>query len=289
MDNILEVSGLSKNYNNFSLKDVSFCLPEGCITGFIGVNGAGKTTTLRTILGLTAKASGNIKFFGSDMEGNEEKIKERVGIVFSESCFYDELTLSEMKSVIAPAYKNWSERDFKNYMDRFSLNPKQKIITLSKGMRMKYALALALSHKAELLIMDEPTSGLDPLVRSQLLDILKDYMEKGGKGVFFSTHITSDLDKAADMLIMIDDGRIVFQEEKDILLESYRIIKGSAENLNENTRKLFLNIEEGRFGFTGITKHADAVKEYMPNVIMERPAIEDIMLANAERRKNNAA
>ena len=287
MDPILEVSGLNKRYGDFALKDISFCLPEGCITGFVGINGAGKTTTLRSILGLTNKVSGSIKFFGTDMDGNENKVKDRMGIVLDEGCFYDELTLSEMKNVIAPAYKNWCEQDFTEYLERFSLNPKQKINTLSKGMRMKYALALALSHKAELLIMDEPTNGLDPLVRSQLLNILKDYMAKGGKGVFFSTHITSDLEKIADMLIMIDDGQIVFQEEKDQLLDSCRIIKGSTEKLNPDTRKYFLTIEENAFGFTGITKQTSDVVEHMQDVLIERPTIEDIMLANVERRKKN--
>jgi len=287
MDNILEVSGLNKRYGDFALKDISFYLPDGCITGFVGINGAGKTTTLRSILGLTNKVSGNIKFFGMNINGNESKIKDRIGIVLDEGGFYDELTLSEMKNVIAPAYRNWCEQDFIDYMEQFSLNPKQKINTLSKGMRMKYALALALSHKAELLIMDEPTSGLDPLVRSQLLNILKDYMGKGGKGVFFSTHITSDLEKIADMLIMIDGGEIVFQEEKDQLLDSYRIIKGSTEKLNTDIRKYFLNIEESAFGFTGITKQGSDVMEHMQDALTERPTIEDIMLANVERRKKD--
>ena len=287
MDNILEVSGLNKRYGDFALKDLSFYLPDGCITGFVGINGAGKTTTLRSILGLTNKVSGNIKFFGMNINGNESKIKDRIGIVLDEGGFYDELTLSEMKNVIAPAYRNWCEQDFIDYMEQFSLNPKQKINTLSKGMRIKYALALALSHKAELLIMDEPTSGLDPLVRSQLLNILKDYMGKGGKGVFFSTHITSDLEKIADMLIMIDGGEIVFQEEKDQLLDSYRIIKGSTEKLNTDTRKYFLNIEESAFGFTGITKQGSDVMEHMQDALTERPTIEDIMLANVERRKKD--
>lgn len=287
MDNILEVSGLNKRYGDLALKDISFYLPDGCITGFVGINGAGKTTTLRSILGLTNKVSGNIKFFGMNINGNESKIKDRIGIVLDEGGFYDELTLSEMKNVIAPAYRNWCEQDFIDYMEQFSLNPKQKINTLSKGMRMKYALALALSHKAELLIMDEPTSGLDPLVRSQLLNILKDYMGKGGKGVFFSTHITSDLEKIADMLIMIDGGEIVFQEEKDQLLDSYRIIKGSTEKLNTDTRKYFLNIEESAFGFTGITKQGSDVMEHMQDALTERPTIEDIMLANVERRKKD--
>lgn len=280
MNDILTVNGLNKSYGNFSLKDVTFSLPEGCITGFIGVNGAGKTTTLRTLLGLTSKMSGNIQFFGLDMDKNERQIKDRIGIVLDDGCFYDELSLAEMKSVISSAYTSWSEQDFKRYMDMFSLDPRQKINTLSKGMKMKYALALALSHNAELLIMDEPTSGLDPLIRSQLLKTLTEYMGNGGKGVFFSTHITSDLDKIADMLIMIDNGRIVFQEEKDALLDTYRIVKGDSRSLSTDVRKLFLSISETDFGFTGITKQISEVRSYIPDVMVERPTIEDIMLGN---------
>ena len=280
MNDILTVNGLNKSYGNFSLKDVTFSLPEGCITGFIGVNGAGKTTTLRTLLGLTSKLSGNIQFFGLDMDKNERQIKDRIGIVLDDGCFYDELSLAEMKSVISSAYTSWSEQDFKRYMELFSLDPKQKINTLSKGMKMKYALALALSHNAELLIMDEPTSGLDPLIRSQLLKTLTEYMGNGGKGVFFSTHITSDLDKIADMLIMIDNGRIVFQEEKDTLLDTYRIVKGDSRSLSTDVRKLFLSISETDFGFTGITKQISEVRSYIPDVMVERPTIEDIMLGN---------
>ena len=280
MNDILTVNGLNKSYGNFSLKDVTFSLQEGCITGFIGVNGAGKTTTLRTLLGLTSKMSGNIQFFGLDMDKNERQIKDRIGIVLDDGCFYDELSLAEMKSVISAAYTSWSEQDFKRYMDMFSLDPRQKINTLSKGMKMKYALALALSHNAELLIMDEPTSGLDPLIRSQLLKTLTEYMGNGGKGVFFSTHITSDLDKIADMLIMIDNGRIVFQEEKDTLLDTYRIVKGDSRSLSTDVRKLFLSIAETDFGFTGITKQISEVRSYIPDVMVERPTIEDIMLGN---------
>ena len=280
MNDILTVSGLNKSYGDFSLQDVTFSLPEGCITGFIGVNGAGKTTTLRTIWGLTSKSSGNIRFFGRDFDQNERQIKDRIGIVLGDGCFYEDLTLSEMKGIIASAYTSWSEQDFKRYMELFSLDPKQKINTLSKGMKMKYALALALSHHAELLIMDEPTSGLDPLIRSQLLKTLVEYMKNGGKGVFFSTHITSDLDKIADTLIMIDNGRIVFQEDKDALLDTYRIVKGDSRSLTEEIRKLFSSISETEFGFTGITKNVSEVRSYLPDVITERPSIEDIMLGN---------
>ena len=282
MSNILEVTGLNKSYKDFSLTDVSFTLPEDCITGFIGVNGSGKTTTIRAVLGLTQKASGTIKVFGKDMETNEQELKNRIGVVLDEGYFYDELTMNEMKSIIAPAYSGWSDKDYKEYMDRFSLNPRQKIATLSRGMRMKFALTLALSHGADLLIMDEPTSGLDPLVRSQLLEIMTDYMKQGGKGVFFSTHITSDLDKVADMLILIHGGKILFEKEKDYLLDNHRLVKGDVKALNDKNRKQFLNIQTTDFGFTGVTDKLSEVQKSISDILVERPTIEDIMLAYIE-------
>ncbi len=278
--NILEVTGLCKSYRDFALKDITFSVPEGCIAGFIGVNGAGKTTTLKSILGLVQPSAGQIRVFGLDMATDEKEIKDRIGVVFDDGQFYMELTLKEMKNVLAAAYSSWSESDFAGWLDRFELSPRQKISELSKGMRMKFALALALSHKAELLLMDEPTSGLDPLIRTEFLHVLTDYMEQGGKGVLFSTHITSDLDKVADMLIMIDRGRIAFQEEKDALMDSYRIIKGDPAMLSKETRKLFMKLEENTFGFTGITKEADRIMKLMPGVLSERAAVEDIMLTN---------
>lgn len=285
MSNILEISGLNKSYKDFSLTDVSFTLPEDCITGFIGINGAGKTTTIRTILGLTQKASGTIKIFGKDMADNEQEIKNRIGVVLDDGRFYDELTMAEMKGIIAPAYSKWNEKDYKEYMDRFSLNPKQKIATLSKGMRMKFALALALSHQAELLIMDEPTSGLDPLIRSQLLEIMGDYMNRGGRGVFFSTHITSDLEKAADMLVLIHGGKILFEQEKDTLMDSFRIIKGDSKMLNTENKKLFMNLKVTEFGFEGVTNRLTEVQSCFPGVLTEKPTIEDIMLCYIEGGK----
>lgn len=279
MNNILEVTGLKKNFGNFNLKDVSFSLKEGCITGFIGINGAGKTTTIKSILGLTLKDAGSIKLFGKEIDKNERELKNHIGVVLDDGYFYDDMTLTEMKNIISPAYSNWDEKVFKNYITRFKLPLKQKISTLSKGMRMKYSIALALAHHADLLIMDEPTSGLDPLVRSELMDILLEFMKEDGKSVFFSTHITSDLDKIADVLILIDNGRIVLNEEKDIILDTHGLVKGNKEMLNEHTRKLFLTLHETKYNFEGVTNRKDVVREQMKNVIIERPTIEDIMLA----------
>lgn len=287
MKNILEVTGLEKKYKDFKLKNLDFSLPEGCVTGFIGTNGAGKTTTIKSILDIIHRDKGSVRFFGKSSEGNLSEIKNRLGVVFDDSYFYDELTMAEMKSIIAPAYSQWSDSRYKSYMEKFNLNPNQKILTLSKGMKTKFSLVLALSHEAELLIMDEPTSGLDPLMRSQLLEILKDYMKEGGKGVFFSTHIVSDLEKIADMLILIDNGEILLKEEKDMLLDKYRKIKGDIKLLNDNYRKLFLNLKVTDYGFTGITSHVKELEREIKSIVVERPSLEEIMLAYIERRRGN--
>lgn len=279
MNTILEVNGLRKDFGTFGLQDVSFALPEGCITGFIGTNGAGKTSTIKTILGLMLKDAGSIKLFGKEMNTNERELNNRIGIVFDEGYFYEDLSLSEMKSIIARAYSDWDESAFRSYMERFQLQPNQKISILSKGMRMKFAIALALSHHADLLIMDEPTSGLDPLVRNEVMDILLEFMKEDGKGVLFSSHITSDLDKVADMLILIDKGKIVFTEEKDSLLDAHCLVKGDNKDLDDHTRKLFLTLRETDYGFSGITNKKNEVRQLMNGIQMERPTIEDIMLS----------
>ena len=184
--------------------------------------------------------------------------------------------------MIAPAYSEWSESDYRRNLEAFSLNSKQKIGTLSKGMRMKYALTLALSHKAELLIMDEPTSGLDPIVRNLLLDVLRTYMSGPGRGVLFSTHITSDLDKTADTLVMIDTGRIVLQEDKDTLLDRGRVVRGDRQLLTSDVRNLFRSIAETEYGFTGLTDRYKDVQRVLPDVVMERASVEDVMMAYAK-------
>lgn len=283
MNSVLEVHGLHKKLGNFELHDVSFSLPENCITGFIGINGAGKTTTIKSILGLILKDTGSVQVFGQDMDKNERELKNRIGIVFDEGYFYEDLTMAEMKSIVAPAYTKWDNSRFKQIMERFELQLNQKISTLSKGMRMKYAIALALSHHADLLIMDEPTSGLDPLIRREIMDILLEFMGQEGKSVFFSTHITSDLDKMADVLILMDQGNIVFNEDKDLLLDKHGFVKGDNKNLNEHTRKMFLTLRETEYGFEGLTNNKAAIRQEMKNVLIEKPTIEDIMLGYVRR------
>lgn len=285
MNTVLEVCNLQKSYKNFGLQDVSFSLYEDCITGFIGINGSGKTTTIRSILGLAIKEGGTIKLFGEDMDKNPKEVKDRIGLVLDDGAFYEELTIAQMKGILAPAYTRWDEKVFKEYMERFTLDVRQPIVQLSKGMRLKFALAMALSHHAELLIMDEPTSGLDPLVRKEFIEIMQEFMLTGGKSVFFSTHITSDLDKVADTLIHIYKGKIVRVEDKDSLLERFRVVKGDAALLDDSLRQLFASLTVTDFGFTGVTEHVEQVQKALPKVVLERPTIEDIMLADIEGSK----
>lgn len=280
MNSVLEVRSLEKTYPKFKLENISFSLKEGCITGFIGVNGAGKTTTLKSILGLNNIDSGDILFWGKNLNENSAEIKNSIGVVLGENCFYENLTISEMKSIIAPAYSSWSESEFKDFMDKFSLDCKQKISTLSKGMKMKVALAIALSHEAELLIMDEPTSGLDPKIRKQLMDILLEFMKKGSnRSIFFSTHITSDLDRVADELILIDEGKLIFNREKDELLQTHKIVKGKMKYLDEIDRECLKGIQITDFGFKALTTNIDALQAKTKGIVFENSTIEDIMLA----------
>lgn len=284
MENILEVEGLKKDFGDFSLKDVSLSLEENCITGFIGTNGSGKTTTIKAILGQILKDSGTIKFFGKDIGSSEKEIKNKIGVVLDEGNFYNHLSLKEMKSIIAPAYENWNEEVFKSYIKKFNLKLDQKIDTLSKGMRMKYSIAIALSHKAEILIMDEPTSGLDPLIRKELMNILLAFMKNGGKGVFFSTHITSDLEKVADKLILINKGQIIFNEMKDTLISSHRIVKGKQSILSDEIKNSFVSLNYYGDDFEGLIPDKSIFNDKTYDLTLIRPTIEDIMLAYIEGR-----
>ena len=204
--------------------------------------------------------------------------------IYEEGFFYDELTLTQMKNLIASSYSHWDNGAYTHYLDAFSLRPDQTISSLSRGMKMKFSLALALSHHAELLIMDEPTSGLDPLVRKQFIEILKEFMDQGGKAVFYSTHNTSDLDKAADMLVMIDNGTILFEEDKDMLLEAHRLVKGKGL-LPAETKKLFLKVEQTKYGFTGVTNQVEEARRIFPDAVFERVTVEDIMLSHMKEGK----
>ena len=281
---MLEVKGLSKRLNDFELEDISFKLEPGYIMGFIGPNGSGKSTTIKLIMNLLKKDSGDIKIFGKDHIKFEKEIKDRIGFVYDESYFYEDLTIERMKSVIAPFYSQWDDKTFYKYMKDFNLDINKNIKDLSKGMKMQYSLALALSHKAELIIMDEPTSGLDPIFRREILDILYDVIQDENKSIFFSTHITTDLDKIADYITFIDDGKMVFSKPKDEILENYVLVKGGNGLLDSNNRKEFIGIRETNVGFEGLTENVEEIRRLLGDeIIIERPTLEDIMVYSVRR------
>lgn len=276
---MLEIKNLTKDFKKFKLDNVSFNLAPGYIMGFIGPNGAGKSTTIKLIMNLLKKDSGEIKVFGKDHIKYEREIKNRIGFVYDESYFYEDLSIKQMKNIVAPFYKEWDEKTFNKYIKDFNLDENQKIKKLSKGMKMKFSLALALSHNADLIIMDEPTSGLDPVFRREILDILFSVIQDEKKSIFFSTHITTDLEKIADYITFINEGKIVFSKPKDEVLESYGIVKGGTNLLDTDIRKEFLGIRETRVGFEALTDNPGKFKKiFGSEIIIEKPTLEDIMV-----------
>ncbi len=284
MDYILEVKNLRKEFKNFTLNNISFNLEPGYIMGFIGPNGAGKSTTIKLIMNLLKKNGGEIKVFGKDHIKYERKIKDRIGFVYDENYYYESLSINQMKNIVASFYSKWDEHQFNYYIKEFDLNPKSKIKTLSKGMKMKFSLAIALSHHADLIIMDEPTSGLDPVFRREILDILYSIIQDDRKSIFFSTHITTDLEKIADYITFINNGNIVFSKPKDEVLENYAIVKGGTNLLDSNNRKKFIGLRETKVGFEGLVDNVDEMKNFFgDSVLIEKPSLEDIMVYSVRR------
>ncbi|HHT96325.1 MAG TPA: ABC transporter ATP-binding protein [Clostridiales bacterium] len=281
MEEILKINNVSKVFKRFKLDSINISIKENCITGFLGKNGAGKTTLIKIILGLMRKDQGDIVYF-NDPNLKERDIKDRIGVVLDDGYFYDSLTLHQMKDLVSATYSNWNEKKYQDYIKRFRLDGKQIIASLSKGMKMKYALSLALSHHADLLIMDEPTSGLDPEIRKELMDILKEYIQEDGKSVLFSTHITSDLERIADEIIIINDGEIIEEIDKDELLEEYRLIKGNNEVLERLNKDDLSLINKTKYGFSAITDKYEEIKKEIPEIMIEKTNLEDIFLAKTE-------
>lgn len=284
MENILEIRDLKKSFPDFQLGKISLTLPRGYVMGFVGPNGSGKTTTIKLIMNLLRRDSGQISVFGLDNRTHEREIKQRIGFVYDENYFYDTLTLQEMKSIIAPFYRNWDEALFRKYMSEFNLPAKKKIKDLSRGMKMKFSLAIALSHRAELILMDEPTSGLDPVFRSELLDILQGEMQDEKRGILFSSHITSDLERIADYICFISNGKIVFADTRDNVLEKYLLVKGAKELLDASSRPLFVGVRENDFGFEGLSDQPDNIQSLLGNrALYEKPKLDDIILYTVRR------
>ncbi len=253
MNLTLEIKGLRKEYKGFALKDVSFSLPSGFIMGLIGPNGAGKTTIIKLIMNLIRRNAGEIKVLGLDNIRSETEIKSRIGFVYDNPYFYDDISLKTLRSVIAPFYASWDEALFQK-------------------------LAIALSHDADLLILDEPTAGLDPVFRIELLDRLASLMEDERKSVLFSTHITTDLERIADYITFIRDGEIVFTAAKDELLENWAVLKTGGDRFDAAAVPGLKGYRRGEYGVEALTSDAPAARQAIrQDDILERASLEDIM------------
>lgn len=281
--NAIEIRDLTKVYPEFTVDHISLDIKQGYITGLIGPNGVGKSTLIKMILGTIHPDAGTVKILGCDMPRQEVDIKQRIGIVSDDCFYYEHLTISDSKKLIAPFYKKWNEKKFNSYLEQFELSPRKKIGDLSKGMKIKFSLAIALSHDAELLIMDEPTSGLDPVFRREMLDVLADMMQDERNSIIFSTHITTDLDRIADYITFINRGKLIFHDTKDDVLERYAIVKGGSELLDADVRKRFVGIRETAIGFEGLVDNKqEAQHEFGNYAILEKPSLEDILYFTAK-------
>lgn len=254
---ILTVENLSKRYEKFELKGVSFSLEPGYIMGFIGRNGAGKTTTLKSMLNLVRPDGGSVRVLGKEFREHELELKQKVGFMLGGVTFYPKQKLKAITQVVRRFYDEWDDALLENYLVQFGLNLDKKVEELSNGMQVKYALALALSHNAKLLILDEPTSGLDPVSRDELMGLFQQLIENGERSILFSTQITSDLEKCADYITYIKNGRIIASAEKDSFLDSYRLVKGTAAQRTDAVTRCLIGIKEHAFGFSGLVKTED--------------------------------
>lgn len=256
--NVLEVEGLCKRYPAFALENVSFSVGAGRICGFIGRNGAGKSTTLGSLTGLVHLDAGAARFFGLDARENETAVKRRIGYVASGVNYYPNKKLRMITRVTRMFYDGWDDAAYARYMRLFGLDESKTPAQLSAGMKVKYALALALSHRAELLILDEPTSGLDPVSRDELLDVFMQ-LSREGKAILFSTHITSDLDKCADDIVYIRKGRILAEDTIGDFEQAWRLVQVADEAaLSARQRTALVGAKPAKHGLTALARAQDA-------------------------------
>jgi ABC-2 type transport system ATP-binding protein len=255
--NVLEVKNLCKKYPDFELKNVSFSLEKGKITGFIGRNGAGKSTTLKSLFNFVHPDNGEILFFDNNFHDNEFETKQRVGFVSGGIDYYSKKKIKTITSITKSFYDKWDDAAYSKYMTMFKLDENKTPSQLSEGMKVKYALTLALSHNAELLILDEPTSGLDPVSREDLLDV---FMELCGNGItiLFSTHITSDLDKCADNIIYIKNGKLLAEDNIKSFVDNYKVLELTKEQLTESLQPKLIGLKKSKNGFSALIKTNDA-------------------------------
>lgn len=254
MQNALVLEHVSKRYKDFSLEDVSFTLPSGCIMGFIGENGAGKTTTIKLILDLIRRDAGTIRIFGEECRKMGRDLKDSVGVVMDGCCFSEELMGKHVGKIMGSLYRSWDQKKFEELLQKYHIDGSKIVKHYSRGMKMKLSMAAALAHDSRLLILDEATGGLDPMAREELLEDFQDFIQDEGHSIFISSHITSDLEKICDYITCIHNGKILFTEEKDVLLETYGIFHGTRRQLEELDQDTVAGVREGAFGTEALVK-----------------------------------
>lgn len=278
MTNCIEIKGLCKSYPDFSLQDVDLTLPGGTIMGLIGENGAGKTTTIKCILNLVRRDAGEITLLGRDSLREERAAKAGVGVVLDECFFHDALRPRDLERILAPVYPSWDNGLYRDYLDKFHLPGKSLIKTFSRGMKMKLSLAAALAHRPQLLILDEATAGLDPVVRNEILDEFLNFICDEDHAILISSHITSDLEKAADYITYLHQGRVALSQPKDELLDRYGRVGCSAGDLAGIQPGDLLRVRRGAFGCEGLTADREAFRKKYPGLTVDPATLEDIML-----------
>ena len=274
MEFALEIKGLTKKYDGFTLDNLSLSLPGGCIMGFIGENGAGKSTTIKLILDLIFKDQGSITILGRDGDERDKLLKENIGVVMDESYFPEALNATQIDSIMKHIFRTWQSDVYISWLKRFDLPDKKKIKDYSRGMKMKLAISVALSHDSKILILDEATSGLDPIVRDEILDVFLEFIQDETHSVFMSSHIISDLEKVCDYITFIHKGKLIFSETKDTLLEQYALVKCSEIDIQTIPKSAIHGIRTNSFGVEALVDR-QAVPQ---NLVMDRVNIEDIML-----------
>lgn len=280
MNNILEVENLTKHFpkSDFCLQDISFSLPHGSIMGFVGENGAGKTTTISCILNTLAKDSGSVKLFGKEMTDNDISIREDISVVFDTGNFSGILTARQLSKIMKGIYKRWDHSVYTKYLTHFQLPPNQKIKTYSKGMTMKLAIAVALSHAPKLLLLDEATSGLDPVMRDEVLDVFLDFVQDENHSILLSSHITSDLEKIADYITFIHNGKIILTAKKDDLIYKYGIMRCKASQFDAIDKNDMIAYRKRDYQIDALVLDRQITQRKYKNILIDQVSIDDIML-----------
>lgn len=274
--NSIEAVNIGKKYPGFALEDVSFVLPQGCIMGFIGQNGAGKTTVIKRLLGLVS-GQGQAILLGRKDGGQIPEIKQQIGVMMDDSFFSELLRPQDIDKVLKRLYRNWDSSLYFQYLEQFEI-PRNKLLRqLSKGMKTKVRLAAAISHRPRLLVLDEPASGLDPVARSQLDEIFLQFIQDEQNSIFFSTHITADLEKMADYITFLHQGRLIFSKEKDRLLEEYGLAKGEPELLDA-LGDLVISRRDGQYSAQALVRDRQQAAAICPGLVIDRPSLDDIMV-----------